>query len=97
MHKECVATALIGYGRLSVGLVDKYVRLIQELVDRCLCPRCGWGPKAEWEHVSRVVGDGCLRICGECADHEGIEELRSGVVPPIVTWPTLVGRAARRG
>lgn len=89
MHRECVRTALIGFGRLSVGLVDQYAGELEGLVERCLCPRCGWGPRGEWGSASLVTGDRCVGICERCARDEAIAELRTGVVPPIVTWGTL--------
>ncbi len=92
VHRECVTTALIGFGRLSVGLVEKYAGVLAEFADRCLCPRCGAGPVAEWASTSRVTGDRCVRICDRCAGDETSRELRTGVVPPIVTWPTLARR-----
>jgi hypothetical protein len=89
VHRECVTTALIGFGRLSLGLVEKYAADLAALADRCLCPRCGAGPKAVWESASLVTGDRCVGICSRCAGDETVSELRTGVVPPIVTWPTL--------
>lgn len=90
-----MTTALIGYGRLSVGLVEKHVRDLEELVDRCYCPRCGNGPKGEWDSASLVTADRCLGICNPCANQEAIAEMCTGIVPPIATWPTLQPRRRR--
>ncbi|MGW5055476.1 hypothetical protein [Actinokineospora sp. NPDC004072] len=89
MHKDCVATALIGFGRLSIGLVEKYAQDIENLVAGCFCPRCGRGPTAGWEATSMVTRDGCIRICDACATAEAMLEMSTGVVPPMATWPTL--------
>ncbi|MFC5286007.1 hypothetical protein ACFPM7_02995 [Actinokineospora guangxiensis] len=89
MHRECVTTALIGFGRLSLGLVERYARQLEDFAERCLCPRCGEGPRAQWASASLVTGDRCVGICERCAGDETVSEMRTGVVPPIVTWPTL--------
>ncbi|UVS82229.1 hypothetical protein Actkin_05998 [Actinokineospora sp. UTMC 2448] len=84
-----MATALIGYGRLSIGLVEKFARDIENLVAACFCPRCGRGPQGEWASASMATSDGCIAICDACATQETIVELSTGVVPPLATWPTL--------
>lgn len=90
-----MTTALLGYGRISTGLVEKHVRDLEDLVHRCHCPRCGHGPKAAWTSTSLTTADGCLGICDACANQEAIAEMCTGVVPPMAAWPTLQPRRRR--
>ncbi|MFB9902874.1 hypothetical protein [Allokutzneria oryzae] len=89
MHKNCVTTALYGYGRLTVFQVRESVAVLETLLEQGLCPRCG-GQLPEWPDTSHAIYDACVEICNTRGNDEALAQFRNhGIVPPLAEWPTL--------